>query len=57
MTYIDIFNFVTNEKQRFAFERLIDAEDFASNYSCSEDEEISIGNGTFSMEWEDYLSF
>lgn len=56
MTYIDIFNFVTNEKKRFTFERLIDAEDFASNYSCSENEEISIGNGIFGMEWEDYLS-
>ena len=57
MVYIDIYNFETDEMKRFAFESLLDAEDFASNYPATDDEEINIGNDLFGMEWSDYLCF
>lgn len=55
MIYIDIYNFETDEIKWFAFESLLDAEEFASNYPVTEDEEINIGNDLFGMEWCDYL--
>jgi hypothetical protein len=55
MIYITIYNFVTDEMKNFPFETVFDAEEFASNYPLTEDEEISIGNEIFGMLWEDYL--
>lgn len=55
MIYIDIYNFITGETKRFSFEVVADAEDFASSYEISDDEEIDIGNDVFYMEWSDYL--
>lgn len=57
MIYITIYNFKTNEMKKFPFNKLIDAEEFASNYSATDDEEISIGNDRFGMEWCDYLCY
>lgn len=55
MVYITIYNFVTDEMKEFPFEEVFDAEEFASSYPVTEDEEISIGNEIFGMLWEDYL--
>lgn len=55
MVYITIYNFVTDEVKEFPFEEVFDAEEFASSYPVTEDEEISIGNEIFGMLWEDYL--
>ena len=55
MIYIDVYNFVTDELKRFEFNDLFEAEEFAGNYHATEDEEISIGNDLFGMEWCDYL--
>ena len=55
MVYITIYNFVTDEVKEFPFEKVFDAEEFASSYPVTEDEEISIGNEIFGMLWEDYL--
>lgn len=55
MTYITIYNCATEEMREIPFETTFDAEDFASNYPATEDEEIFIGDELFSMFWEDYL--
>ena len=57
MIIISIYNFETEKLKEYRFESLVEAEDFASNYDCSEDEEITIGNEDFGMEWTDYLCF
>ncbi len=57
MIYINIYNFETDEMKRFSFETLLEAEEFAGDYSITEDEEINIGNDTFGIEWSDYLSW
>lgn len=55
MIYITIYNFVTDEVKEFSFGKIFDAEEFASSYQATEDEEISIRNEIFGMLWEDYL--
>lgn len=57
MYFIQIYNFVEEIMKEFEFATLLEAEQFASNYSLTEDEEISISNGIFGMDWIDYLSF
>lgn len=57
MIFIKIFNFETEELTTFKFDKLIEAETFAENYNLSEDEELSIGNEFFGMEYSDYLAF
>jgi hypothetical protein len=55
MTYIQIYNYKTDELREYAFEFTVDAEDFASRCEVSEDEEISITDGMIGMDWTDYL--
>lgn len=55
MTYIQIYNYKTDELREYAFEYTFDAEDFASRYELGENEEISITDGIIGMEWTDYL--
>jgi len=55
MTYIYVYNWETEEMKKFDFEYTDEAEDFASNYTLGETEELSISDGVIAMEWEDYL--